>query len=74
MLTVCAYSLYERVKSSIAARGGIVETTDFAADVCIEALLPAQVTEEFRAEVRNMSAGAVEPEVVDTVFRAARVR
>lgn len=38
----CAYSQYERVKLLVEGEGGIIADTDFAADVVLTVLLPAE--------------------------------
>ena len=55
----CPYSYYERVARLCAAHGCVVEDTDFASDVTLEVLIPAEAAAAFLAELREMSAAAV---------------
>lgn len=74
VLIPCAYAMFEPMKALIANAGGLVESADFGVDVLIEALVPADGTDAFMKDVLDMSSGRVEAEIVDTVFRAARVK
>lgn len=74
LLIACEYSFFERAKALIATHGGVVESSDFAADIVIEALIPAAATDAFCAKLTDMSAGTIVPERLDPVFRAARLR
>ena len=74
VLIPCPYPLYERVKVILSQYEGIVEETEFGAEVVIQALLPVTQTPPFAKAVMDASAGMVQPEGVGTVFRAVRVR
>ena len=70
----CPYPLFERLKNLIAACDGLIESSEFGANIMIEALVPQERSEEFLAKTRDLSAGAIEPKVSETVFRGVRVR
>ena len=70
---LCPYALLEQVKLRIAARGGVLEGTDFGADVTVRALLPQGALEALGQDVRELSAGRVAPRLVEQVYRAVRV-
>lgn len=69
LLVPCAYPLYERLRLLTEACGGVVEDTDFGAEVTLTALLPAEAEERYREKVTELSAGKVEPLLVERVFR-----
>ncbi len=70
---LCPYALLEQVKLRIAARGGVLEGTDFGAGVTVRALLPQGALEALGQDVRELSAGRVAPRLVEQVYRAVRV-
>lgn len=70
---LCPYALLEQVKLKIAARGGVLEGTDFGADVTVRALLPQGALEALGQDVQELSAGRVAPRLVEQVYRAVRV-
>lgn len=74
MLIPCPYSFYERVRNMIVAYEGAVESTDFAADVLLEVLLPFGKTGEFQRQLTELSAGTIEAVIADTIFRGVRIR
>lgn len=57
------YALYEPVRAAVAALGGVVQETQYAAAVTVCALLPEEAGEAFAAHVRDLTAGrcAVRP-------------
>ncbi|UQZ90313.1 YigZ family protein [Deltaproteobacteria bacterium Smac51] len=73
LLVDCPYALYERMKIQVETFNGLVASTEFGADILLEVMLPEEETPAFSEAVRELSAGAVEPVVMDTVFRGARV-
>jgi len=73
LLLACPYPLFERMKTLIAAHDGVIETTEFGADVLIQALVPTPGTAAFTQSVLDLSSGGIEPAVIESVFRAARL-
>jgi len=65
----CTYPLYERMLLVISAVGGIVEESDFGADILLTVTLPAERREEFFAQVTELSSGGLEPLLVEEAFR-----
>lgn len=65
----CAYSQYERVKLLVEGEGGIIADTDFAADVVLTVLLPAEQTDALQAKLTDLSAGQIELLVEEEAFR-----
>ena len=56
----CPYGLFEQVKNEIAAHDGMIQTTDFGADVQIGAIFPAAGTEAFLRRLTDLSSGRVQ--------------
>ena len=74
LLIPCPYALFERVKALVTNYGGGIESSEFAADVLIQALLPVERTASCVRAVQDISSGTVEAVTVDTVFRGVRIR
>lgn len=66
----CPYSWYERIKLEVAAFGGVVEGTDFGADVSFDLLLPEQQVQPFLARVTDLSAGTISGLIGENEYRA----
>ena len=66
----CPYSWFERIRLEVTAFGGVVENTDFGADVSFDLLLPEARVQPFLARVLDLSAGTIEGLVGDNVYRA----
>jgi len=58
------YPLYERITRLVAAQEGEIEATDFAADVALTIILPERNLELFQSELRELSAGRVQADVL----------
>ena len=59
-LTVpCPYPLFDRVRLAVSAQGGLIENTEYGADINLSVLLPEQNTAAFSDAVRELSAGKV---------------
>lgn len=65
----CTYPLYERMKLLVEGCGGSIEDTAFGADILLTVTLPAQRREELSAAVADLSAGALEPLLMEEGFR-----
>lgn len=70
ILVPCSYSLYERLKTETEKAGGVVEETDFGADVVLTVLMPEESTESYLARLTELTAGNVEAEPLEKIFRA----
>ena len=73
-LIACSYGQYERVKRLLEDTGAVVENTDFAADVAIEALIPAEAAEDFERRLTDLTAGTAVWEDTGESFRGVCVR
>ena len=66
----CPYSWFERIKLEVAAFGGVIENTDFGADVSFDLLLPEAQVQPFLDRVLDASAGTIGGLTGDNVYRA----
>ena len=74
LLVACSYSLYERIRQETEKQGGVIEDTDFGADVTLTVLVPELFTEGYLARLVELSAGTVQGQRLDQVFRGVSVR
>ena len=70
----CPYALYERVKLELEKQGGVLESTDYGADITMHVLLPQEKTEEFALSLQELSAGKMKILTENTVFRGIRIK
>lgn len=73
ILVACGYSLYERIRQETEKNGGILEETDFGANVTLTVLTPEEQTEGYLARLVELSAGSIQGEKLEQVFRAVPV-
>ena len=66
----CPYSWFERIRLEVTAFGGVIENTDFGADVSFDLLLPEAQVQPFLARVLDLSAGTIEVLIGENVYRA----
>ncbi len=66
----CPYSWFERIKLEVASFGGIVQNTDFGADVSFDLLLPEAQVKPFLARVTDLSAGTITGLIGDNEYKA----
>ena len=69
MAVPCTYPLYERMKLLVESCGGIIEGTEYGADILLTVTLPAQRQAELARQVVDLSAGTLEPLLVEEGFR-----
>lgn len=65
----CTYPLLERVKLELAAAGGVVENTDYGADITLHAAFPQDGAEQFASRLTELSAGVLSMEKRGEDFR-----
>ena len=65
----CTYPLYERMKLVVESVGGMVEDTEYGADILLTVLLPAERFGQLEEQVTELSAGALTPLLVEETFR-----
>ena len=69
MAVPCTYPLYERMKLLLENCGGVIEDTEYGADILLTVTLPAQRRAELIRQVADLSAGGLEPLLVEERFR-----
>lgn len=60
------YSLLERVRLLVGRNGGEVLGEDFTEDVMMTLQFPVELVDEFQNELRELSAGKIQAEVIET--------
>lgn len=70
----CPYSYFERIKLEIECFGGIIRSTDFGAEVELEALFPKGQVQAFIARLTDITAGTVETMETGQEYRAFPIR
>ncbi len=73
MQVPCPYHLFDRLRQETESAGGVVEDTDFGAEVLLTVLLPEEQTQPFLARLTELSAGKVTGVVTGTALRAVPV-
>ncbi len=73
LLIACPYPLYEKVKRELELAGAVISSTDFGADVSIEALLQKGGSAALNDRLQELSSGAVEAMLVGSQYRAVRL-
>lgn len=66
----CPYSWFERIKLEVAAFGGVVQDTDFGADVSFDLLLPEARVKPFLERVTDLSAGTITGLIGENEYKA----
>ena len=69
MAVPCTYPLYERMKLLVEGCRGSIEDTEYGADILLTVTLPAQRQAELARQVADLSAGTLEPLLVEEGFR-----
>ena len=64
----CSYTLYERMRLTVEQSGGIITDTDFGTDVVLTVMLPSEDVDAFCEKVTELSAGGVEPLLLEKTF------
>ena len=70
LAVACSYPLYERMRLMVEQCGGVVTDTDFGPDVVLTVTLPAEDVDDFCDKVTELSAGTVEPLLIEKIFQA----
>ena len=74
LLVACSYSLYDRIRQETERCGGVIEDTAYGADVTLTVLTPETETENYVNQLVELSAGTVQGEKLDQVFRGMPVK
>ncbi|MBR4194959.1 MAG: YigZ family protein, partial [Oscillospiraceae bacterium] len=70
---ILPYSYFERLRQETERFGGVVEDTEYSADICLHILLPADRTADFSARVTDLTRGAITPIETGEEFRAVSI-
>ena len=70
----CAYGQFERIRNMVSDLGGILEDTDYGADVVMTAIFPEDRVAAFCDKLVDMTAGTVTAEIVDELFKAVKIK
>ena len=65
----CGYSLLERVKLEIDALGGLIDETEYGADVIVTASMPEDSDKKLQARLTELSAGEIELQQLGENYR-----
>ncbi|MBQ1371806.1 MAG: YigZ family protein [Oscillospiraceae bacterium] len=70
---ILPYSYFERLRQEVERFDGIVEETEYGADICLHVLLPALHAPDFNARVTDLTRGSVCPIEAGEEFRAVEI-
>ena len=73
LLIAAPYGMYEKIRRELDLSGAVVTSTDFGADVSLEALLEKGKSEALNRRLQELSSGAVEALILGSKFRAVRL-
>ena len=73
ILVPCPYNLFDRVRTETENAGGVLENTDYGAEVNLTVLLPAEGAERYLARLTELSAGRLTASIEGTALRAVPV-
>lgn len=64
------YNLLERLRREVGRCGGVLESTDYSADICLHVMVPAGEKDRFLTAVADISSGRVQGLVLGQEYRA----
>ena len=65
----CSYPLLERVKLEIGALGGLIDETEYGADVVVTASMPEDGAEKLQTRLTELSAGEIVLQILGENYR-----
>ena len=65
----CTYALFERVKLEIAALNGVIDDTEYGADICLYVSMMADTVEPLQKRLTELSSGSLKLEVLGEEYR-----
>lgn len=74
LLVPCSYGQFEKVRQETQRHGGVIEDTDYGADIMLTVLTPEGSTQAYLEGLTELSAGTIEGEKLEQVFRGVAVR
>ena len=74
LLVPCSYGQFEKVRQETQWHGGVIEDTDYGADIMLTVLTPEGSTQAYLEGLTELSAGTSEGEKLGQVFRGVAVK
>lgn len=74
LLVPCSYGQFEKVRQETQRHGGVIEDTDYGADIMLTVLTPEGSTQAYLEGLTELSAGTIEGEKLEQVFRGVAVK
>ena len=65
----CTYALFERVKLEIASLGGVIDDTEYGADICLYVSMMSDTVESLQKRLTELSSGSLKLEVLGEEYR-----
>ena len=65
----CSYALFERVKLEIAALGGVIDDTEYGAEICLYVSMMSDTVEALQKRLTELSSGSLKLEVLGEEYR-----
>ena len=65
----CSYALFERVKLEVSGVDGAVEEIGYGADISLFASVPANAVERLQQRLTELSAGAIQMQIIGSALR-----
>lgn len=69
LLVACPYGLYDRLRAETEKYGGVIEHTDFGADVTMTVLTPEETTGGYLSRLVELTGGKIQGEKLEQVSR-----
>ena len=74
LLVPCSYGQFEKVRQETQRHGGVIEDTDYGTDIMLTVLTPEGSTQAYLEGLTELSAGTIEGEKLEQVFRGVAVK
>ena len=74
LLVPCSYGQFEKVRQETQWHGGVIEDTDYGADIMLTVLTQEGSTQAYLEGLTELSAGTIEGEKLEQVFRGVAVK
>ena len=74
LLVPCSYGQFEKVRQETQRHGGVIEDTDYGADIMLTVLTSEGRTQAYLEGLTELSAGTIEGEKLEQVFRGVAVK
>lgn len=74
LLVPCSYGQFEKVRQETQRHGGVIEDTDYGADIMLTVLTSEGSTQAYLEGLTELSAGTIEGEKLEQVFRGVAVK